>query len=88
MQAHEKASDRGTWGEHSVDGWFLASSKEHYRAFKCFIKATKARRICDTVQFMHRHITQPAMSEGDVIAKAANDLEAAIKNRANWQGNK
>ena len=64
VQCHEKPGNRGTWAEHSVDGWFLGSSQEHYRAFRCFIRATRARRVCDTVQFMHRHITRPALTDG------------------------
>ena len=86
MQCHEKPGDRGTWTEHSADGWFLASSKDHYRGFKSYIKKTKAKRICDTVQFMHKWITQPALTEGDVLAKAAHDLTAALKRKANWLG--
>ena len=35
---------------------------------------------------MHKHITQPALTEGDAIAKAAHDLTAAIKGRQNWLG--
>ncbi|KAL7529278.1 hypothetical protein ACHAWF_002917, partial [Thalassiosira exigua] len=84
VQCHEKASDRGTWAEHTVDGWFLGSSQEHYRAFHCYIKATKAKRICDTVQFMHRWITQPALTAGDAISRAAHDLIKALKSKPNW----
>ena len=36
------------------------------------------------MQFMHRHITQPALTEGDTIAKAANDLATALKGKNNW----
>ena len=30
MQCHEKPGNRGTWSEHSIDGWFLGSSLKHY----------------------------------------------------------
>ncbi len=86
MQCHEKPNNRGTWAEHSVDGWFLASSLDHYRGFICYIKATRARRVCDTVQFMHKHITQPALTAGDAITKAANALKQAIKGKQDWLG--
>ncbi len=42
--------------------------------------------MCDTVQFMHKHITRPALTDGDVLAKAAHDLIAALKRRQNWLG--
>ena len=31
VQVHEKTDKRGTWAYHSVDGWYLATSPEHYR---------------------------------------------------------
>jgi len=85
-QCHVKPGDRGTWEEHSVDGWFLGSSLDHYRAFRCYIKSTKARRVCDTVQFMHKHITQPALTQGNVVSKAAHDLIKALQGKQNWLG--
>ncbi|KAL7482004.1 hypothetical protein ACHAW6_007690, partial [Cyclotella cf. meneghiniana] len=39
-QVHEKADSRGTWGFHSVDGWCLNTSPEHYRTHRCHIKST------------------------------------------------
>ena len=29
-QVHEKKETRGTWAYHSVDGWYLYTSPEHY----------------------------------------------------------
>jgi hypothetical protein len=37
VQCHAKPGDRGTWEEHSADGWFLGCSKLHYRTFLCYI---------------------------------------------------
>ncbi len=88
MQCHEKPGNRGTWLEHSIDGWFLGSSLRHYRAFRCYIRKTQARRVCDTVQFLHKHITRPALTEADAIVKAAGDLRAALKGKQNWVGDK
>ena len=30
VQAHEKADKQGTWAYHSIDGWYLLTSPEHY----------------------------------------------------------
>jgi len=49
MQCHVKPGDRGTWAEHTEDGWFLGSVMPHYRAFLCYVNSTKARRVYDTV---------------------------------------
>ena len=34
VQVHGKSSKRGTWAFHSVDGWYLATSPEHYRTHR------------------------------------------------------
>ena len=71
---------------------FLGSSTDHYCAFRCFIKQTRARRVCNTIQFLHRHLTQPAFTatddrEGDPEAvevetpPTALDLERALAER-------
>ena len=88
VQCHVKSGNRGTWDAHTVDGWFLGSSLEHYRAFRCFVQSTKASRICDTVQFMHKYVTQPALTPGDVMSKAAHDLIKALRGKKNWLGDK
>ena len=41
VQIHKKADKRGTWQYHSVDGWYLYTSPDHYRMHACHIKATK-----------------------------------------------
>jgi len=35
---------------------------------------------------MHKHITQPALTAGDAITKAANALTQAIKGKQDWLG--
>lgn len=35
---------------------------------------------------MHRHLTQPALTPGDVINKAAHDLIQVLKGKHNWAG--
>ena len=41
------------------------------------------QQVCDTVQFMHKHITCPALTDGNILAKAAHDLITALKRRQN-----
>ena len=51
VQVHEKTDKRGTLAYKSVDGWYLATSPEHYRTHLCHIKSTKGERFTDkTVQ--------------------------------------
>ena len=81
VQCHEKAANRGSWAEHSVDGWYIGTSHLHYRAFTVFIKQSRAKRVTDTVLFKHKYITWPAITHGDVVTKAALELVKALKGK-------
>ena len=83
VQVHEKTDKRGTWAYHSVHGWYIATSSEHYRTHKCHIKATNNERFCDTVQFQHKHITNPTLSTADKLMQAIVACGNATKGVAN-----
>jgi len=83
VQVHEKTDKRGTWAYHSVDGWYLATSPEHYRTHRCHIKGTNRDRVSDTVQFQHKDITNPTITHHDKIMHALADCAKAIKGLSN-----
>jgi hypothetical protein len=72
--------NRTSFGEHSIDSWYIGTSTEHYRSHRVFVKETGAERVTDTLVFMHRHITNPIVSKADKITVAAKELTDAIKN--------
>jgi hypothetical protein len=74
VQMHESTERRKTWDVHSLNGWYLGTSDEHYRCHKIFCQKTRAERISDTVFFQHRYLTQPAVTPADAIIKAMGDL--------------
>ena len=78
-QVHEKTDKRGTWAYHSVDGWYLFTSPEHYRTHNCHIKQTKSERLSDTVQFQHKRITNPTITHADKVIHALADCVKALK---------
>jgi hypothetical protein len=78
VQFHIKPSRRKTFGEHSSDGWYLKTSDEHYRTHVVLVKATKAKRLTDTVFFKHKSITQPTVTKADAIVNAYRKLTEAI----------
>ena len=51
VQIHEKTDKQGTWAFHSVGGWYLYTSPEHYRTHVCHVKDTQAERLSDTIKF-------------------------------------
>ena len=42
VKVHKKSDSRGTWAFHSVDGWYLATSPEHYQTHHAISSTPKA----------------------------------------------
>jgi hypothetical protein len=79
VQVHEKSDSHGTWAYHSIDGWYLSTSPEHYRTHVCHNKSTKSNRLSDNVHFKHKHITNPALTHNDKIMIAVAELSKILK---------
>ena len=77
-QSFVDPDQRKSFGEHSVDSWYIGTSPDHYRSHKVFVRATKAERITDTIVFKHRRITSPYVSAADTITAAAAKLTEAV----------
>eukprot|EP00804_Cyclotella_cryptica_P013333 CCRYP_005110-RA/>CCRYP_005110-RA protein AED:0.26 eAED:0.28 QI:0/0/0/1/1/1/4/0/679 len=75
VQVHEKSDARGTWAFHSIDGWYLSTSPEHYRTHRCHIKSTNSRfGMCCCTQRHH----SPTKDITDL--KALLDITASTSN--------
>eukprot|EP00804_Cyclotella_cryptica_P009165 CCRYP_003221-RB/>CCRYP_003221-RB protein AED:0.37 eAED:0.37 QI:0/-1/0/1/-1/1/1/0/370 len=79
VQVHEKSDARGTWAFHSIDGWYLSTSPEHYSTHRCHIKSTNSERLSDTVVFQHKSITHPSLTPTDKLMQAVSACAAALK---------
>ncbi len=86
VQVHEKTDKRGTWAYHSVDGWYLSTSPEHYRTHRCHIKATKSERVLDTINFSHKNITRPTITHADKVMTAIAECAKVIKDITSSNG--
>jgi hypothetical protein len=75
---HKKTDKQGTWAYHSVDGWYLFTSPEHYRTHTCYVKATKSKCHLDTVHFKHKHITHPTITHADKVMQALMECVKTI----------
>jgi hypothetical protein len=78
-QVHEKTKKCGTWAYHLVDGWYLFTSPEHYHTHNCHIKQTKSECLSDTVQFQHKHITNPTITHTNKVMHTLADCVKAIQ---------
>jgi hypothetical protein len=78
-KVHEKTDKRGTWAYHSVDGWYLFTSPNHYCTHNCHIKHTKSERLSDTIQFQHKRIINPTITHADKVMHALADCVKALQ---------
>ena len=78
VEAHMMPSTRETWGEHTASGYYIGNSDEHYRCHKVYISSTRGIRVCETVFFKHKYLTQPSFTTNDALIAAADKLTAAI----------
>ena len=79
VEAHMMPSTRDTWAEHTASGYYIGSSPEHYRCHVVYITATRSLRVCQTVFFKHKYLTQPSFTTNDALLLAADRLTAAIE---------
>ena len=80
-QVHEKMDKRGTWTYHSVGGWYLYTSPEHYCTHACHIKATNREQLAGTLQLKYKHITKPTANAADKIMTVLADCIKAVKGK-------
>ncbi len=78
-QVHKKTNKCDTWAYHSVDGWYLFTSPEHYCTHNCHIKHTKSKQLSNTVQFQHKCITNPSITHADKVMQALAKCVKAIQ---------
>jgi hypothetical protein len=83
VEIHESTNRQNTWDPHSLSGWYLGTSTEHYRRHKIFCKKTRSERISDMVFFWHQYTTQPMVMKEDQIIKAVGDPSSALCHRVN-----
>ncbi|KAL7502169.1 hypothetical protein ACHAXN_000208 [Cyclotella atomus] len=84
VQIHKKTDKRGTWAYHSVDGWYLNTSQEHYRGVhNCYTKETRSERLSDMVVFKHKHMTNPTMMHADKLMQALANCKSALQGVTN-----
>ena len=81
VQIHENASKRKTWAPHTMDGYYLGTSPDHYRTHRIYVKGTNAERISETVFFKHKYLANPTVSHADGVVQAATELYNALNRK-------
>jgi hypothetical protein len=70
--------DRVMWESHTVSGFHIGTSMEHYRCYIEHITSTRANSISQTVFFCHKYLTMPTITATDAVSKAAEDLKTTL----------
>ena len=83
VQVHEKTDKQVTWAYKSVDGWYVATSPEHYHTHRCHINSTNSKRFTDTIHFNHKNLNRPTITHAAKVMAAIADCSRAIKNLGN-----
>ena len=94
---HVKLDNCNTWDFHTLKGYDLFTSGNHYRTHNMFMKDTKAKQMLDTLNFLRRHITHLVIRHADRVINAMawfvktvdgmtrNSTTLAKKNEANMK---
>ena len=86
VQIHQNSERRASLAANAINGWYLQTSPEHYQCHVIYMKQTKSERVSGTVFCKMKYITQPTLTQVDVISKALNNLTQALKRKSSQQG--
>lgn len=84
VQFHVKPNCRCTWAEHSMDGWYIGASNEHYCRHIIFVKATPLASL--THFSFNTNTMHPTVTLTVAIVKAFNNLMHTINGWAKETG--
>jgi hypothetical protein len=76
---HERPEERSSYAPHSITGWYLGPSLQHYRCHRVWIPSTASERVAVTVTWLPHHFKMPTPSSTDIIQAAAKDLTSALQ---------
>jgi hypothetical protein len=83
VQMHESTNRQRTWNVHSLNGWYLGTSDEHYWCHTIYCTETRAERISNTIFFQHRYLTHSIVIPDDAMIKAMGNLRGVLKKNSN-----
>jgi hypothetical protein len=78
VEMHVQPSVRETFAPHSVSGFNVGTSLEHYRCYNIWVKDTRSVRVGNTIFFKHKYLTMPTLTNADALLNAANDMQTAL----------
>ena len=82
------ATTRASFEPHGELAYYLGPSLEHYRAYRIYVPATKAKRITDSCTWFPATVRMPGSNPAEIIDQAIRELTTAVNRRQrNRKGN-
>ena len=72
---------RRTWSIKSKKGYYIGTSRQHYRYFHAYIPETGGIQGSETMYFKHKYITMPSLTLADAVVQAAKELVDALRGK-------
>ena len=82
VDMYEMPDVRELWASHTVSGYYIGNSKEHYRNHNIWVKETKSVCAGKTVFFNHKYLTQPTFTTSDAFI----EVQRGYSNERNHDG--
>ena len=79
VEMHVKPVNRKTHVAHSVAGFHVGTSMEHYRGQKVYVTETDDIQIADTIFYNYKYLTMSTRTKADAIEDEAKDLKNTIE---------
>ena len=78
VEMHVQPDIRQTFAPHSVSGYNVGTSFEHYRCYTIWCKDTNSVRTGNTIFFKHKYLTMPTLTRADSLLMAAKDMATTL----------
>ena len=79
VEVYESAEARESWAPHSLAGFYLGPSLNHYRCYRVFVVQTQSVRVSDSLDWFPQSVRMPGSSVSELILAALLDSNAAIR---------
>ena len=76
---HTTSNKRKYWDQNGREGFSVGPALQHYQCIQAIDSKTKALIITDTAEYLHKYLTQPHITAGDIMKHAILFLTAALK---------
>ena len=65
VHSYVPPDEQKTWGVKCKKGYYIGTSREHYRYFQAYIPETGGIQGSETMFFKHKYITMPALTSAN-----------------------